>query len=114
MGAILLASTACFFEDYRELLPLVDAVCIAVPTRLHYDVGTTCLKAGVHVLIEKPIAATIEEAESLVKTATDQNRILQVGHIERFNPAFQELSKVLKHETILAIGRSHESLFAKG
>ncbi len=92
-----------FFEDYHDLLPLVDAVCIAVPTRLHYDVGMTCLKAGVHVLIEKPIAATIAEAESLVNTAAECNRILQVGHIERFNPAFQELSKVLKHETLLAI-----------
>ncbi len=92
-----------FFEDYHELLPLVDAVCIAVPTRLHYDVGITCLRAGVHVLIEKPIAATIAEAESLVNTAAECNRILQVGHIERFNPAFQELSKVLKHEQLLAI-----------
>jgi predicted dehydrogenase len=92
-----------FFEDYHELLPLVDAVCIAVPTRLHYDVGVTCLRAGVHVLIEKPIAATIAEAESLVNTAAECNRILQVGHIERFNPAFQELSKVLKHEQLLAI-----------
>jgi predicted dehydrogenase len=92
-----------FFEDYHEMLPLVEAVCVAVPTRLHYDVGTTCLKAGIHVLIEKPIAATIAEAESLVNTAAECNRILQVGHIERFNPAFQELSKVLKHETLLAI-----------
>jgi len=92
-----------FFEDYHEMLPLVEAVCVAVPTRLHYDVGTTCLKAGVNVLIEKPIAATITEAESLVNTAAECNRILQVGHIERFNPAFQELSKVLKHETLLAI-----------
>ncbi len=102
-----------YFEDYRELLPLVDAVCIAVPTRLHYDVGTTCLKEGVHVLIEKPIAATIEEAESLVRTAAEQNRILQVGHIERFNPAFQELSKVLKHETILAIEADRMSPYSQ-
>lgn len=92
-----------YFEDYHELLPLVDAVCIAVPTRLHYEVGMTCLRAGVHVLIEKPIAATIAEAESLVNTAAECNCILQVGHIERFNPAFQELSKVLQHEQLLAI-----------
>lgn len=92
-----------FFADYRDMLTQVEAVCIAVPTRLHYEVGITCLKAGVNVLIEKPIAATIAEAESLVNTATECNRILQVGHIERFNPAFQELSKVLKHETLLAI-----------
>ncbi|MBD2314091.1 Gfo/Idh/MocA family oxidoreductase [Desertifilum sp. FACHB-1129] len=92
-----------FFEDYRDLLPHVDAVCIAVPTRLHHEVGMTCLQAGVNVLIEKPIAASISEAESLVNAAAEYNRILQVGHIERFNPAFQELCKVLKTEELLAL-----------
>jgi predicted dehydrogenase len=92
-----------FFEDYRDLLAHVDAVCIAVPTRLHHPVGMTCLQAGVHVLIEKPIAASIAEAESLVNAAAESHRILQVGHIERFNPAFQELGKVLKTEELLAL-----------
>jgi predicted dehydrogenase len=92
-----------FFEDYQELLPHVDAVCIAVPTRQHYAVGMACLRAGVHVLIEKPIAASITEAESLVNAAAQYQCILQVGHIERFNPAFQELSKVLKTEELLAL-----------
>jgi predicted dehydrogenase len=92
-----------FFEDYHDLLAHVDAVCIAVPTRLHHSVGMTCLKAGVHVLIEKPIAASIAEAESLVNAAAASHCILQVGHIERFNPAFQELHKVLKTEEILAL-----------
>ncbi|YAI81890.1 MAG: Gfo/Idh/MocA family oxidoreductase [cyanobacterium endosymbiont of Rhopalodia sterrenbergii] len=92
-----------FFENYHDLLPHVDAVCIAVPTRLHHSVGMDCLKAGVHPLIEKPIAASIAEAESLVNAAAESNRILQVGHIERFNPAFQELSKVLKTEELLAL-----------
>ena len=92
-----------FFENYLDLLPYVEAVCIAVPTRLHHQVGMDCLKAGVHVLIEKPIAASIAEAESLVNTAAECNCILQVGHIERFNPAFQELSKVLKTEELLAL-----------
>jgi len=92
-----------FFENYLDLLPHVDAVCIAVPTRLHHQVGMDCLSAGVHVLIEKPIAANIAEAESLVNAAAEFNCILQVGHIERFNPAFQELSKVLKTEELLAL-----------
>src|SRR6478672_2505825 len=92
-----------FFEDYRDLLPRVDAVCIAVPTRLHHEVGLACLEAGIHVLIEKPIAASITEAESLVNAAAEFQCILQVGHIERFNPAFQELSKVLKTEELLAL-----------
>jgi predicted dehydrogenase len=92
-----------FFENYLDLLPHVDAVCIAVPTRLHHRVGMDCLQAGVHTLIEKPIAASISEAESLVNAAADSNCILQVGHIERFNPAFQELSKILKTEELLAL-----------
>ncbi|HEY9662584.1 MAG TPA: Gfo/Idh/MocA family oxidoreductase [Allocoleopsis sp.] len=92
-----------FFENYHDMLPYVDAVCVAVPTRLHYAVGMTCLHAGVHVLIEKPIAASIAEAESLVNAAAESGCILQVGHIERFNPAFQELSKVLKTEDLLAL-----------
>jgi virulence factor len=94
---------ARFFEDYQELIRHVDAVCIAVPTRLHYEVGIKCLKAGIHVLIEKPIAATIEEAEELVNAAAESQAILQVGHIERFNPVFQELSQVLKTERVLAL-----------
>lgn len=92
-----------FFEDYHDLLEHVDAVCVAVPTRLHHVVGMTCLQAGVHVLIEKPIAASITEAESLVNAAAESHCILQVGHIERFNPAFLELSKVLKTEELLAL-----------
>ena len=92
-----------FFADYRDMLPYADAVCVAVPTRLHHEVGMTCLEAGVHVLIEKPIAASIAEAESLVNAAAQYQCILQVGHIERFNPAFQELSKVLKTEELLAL-----------
>ena len=92
-----------FFENYLDLLPHIDAVCIAVPTRLHHSVGMDCLQAGVHTLIEKPIAASIAEAESLVNAAAAANCILQVGHIERFNPAFQELAKVLKAEELLAL-----------
>ena len=92
-----------FFENYLDLLPHVDAVCIAVPTKLHHQVGIDCLQAGVHILLEKPIAASIPEAESLVNTAAESNCILQIGHIERFNPAFVELSKVCQSEEILAI-----------
>ncbi|MEL6440975.1 MAG: Gfo/Idh/MocA family oxidoreductase [Cyanobacteria bacterium J06621_8] len=92
-----------FYENYVDMLPSVDAVCIAVPTKLHHEVGVRCLQAGVHVLIEKPIAASIAEAESLVNLAAETGCILQVGHIERFNPAFRELSKVIQAENILAL-----------
>jgi len=102
-----------YFEDYHDLLACVDAVCIAVPTRLHHEVGWACLKAGVHILIEKPIAANLEEAESLVNAAAENNCILQVGHIERFNPAFQELSNVLKAEELLAVEAHRMSPYSK-
>ena len=92
-----------FFEDYHSLMEHVDAVCVAVPTRLHHTVGMDCLTSGIHVLIEKPIAASIAEAESLVNAAAESNCILQVGHIERFNPAFQELHNVLRTEEVLAL-----------
>ncbi|WP_051039799.1 Gfo/Idh/MocA family protein [Synechococcus sp. PCC 7336] len=94
---------AHFYEDYRDLLPHVAAVCIAVPTKLHYEVGMACLNAGVHVLMEKPLAASILEAEALVNQAADSHLTLQVGHIERFNPSFQELSNVLQREELLAV-----------
>ncbi len=101
-----------FFEDYRDLLLHVDAVCVAVPTRLHHTVGMACLQAGIHVLIEKPIAASIAEAESLVNAAAESQCILQVGHIERFNPAFQELNKILKAEELLALEAHRMSPYA--
>ena len=102
-----------YFEEYQNLLQHVDAVCVAVPTRLHHSVGMTCLRAGVHVLIEKPIAASIAEAESLVNAAADCGCILQVGHIERFNPAFKELHNVLKTEEVLAIEARRMSPYSK-
>lgn len=92
-----------FFERYQDMLEHVDAVCVAVPTRLHHSVGMACLQAGIHTLIEKPIAASILEAESLVNAAAESHCILQVGHIERFNPAFLELGKILTTEELLAI-----------
>jgi predicted dehydrogenase len=76
------------FEDPRELLDLVDAVVIATPTRLHYEVGMEFLSRGIHVLMEKPITTTSAQADELVATARSKRAILQVGHVERFNPAF--------------------------
>jgi len=91
------------FNDYAELLNKVEAVCIAVPTLLHHKVGLSCLESGKHVLIEKPIAASQDEASSLITAANKSNRILQVGHIERFNPAFRELIKVVANEEVVVL-----------
>jgi predicted dehydrogenase len=97
-----------WFADYREMLSEVEAVCIAVPTLLHHPVGLTCLQAGLHVLIEKPIAASQDEATALINAAHQAHRLLQVGHIERFNPAFRELIKVVANEEVVVLeGRRH-------
>lgn len=77
--------------DYRSLLGNVDAVSIVVPTTLHHAVSRDFLNAGAHVLVEKPIAVTVEEADDLIRVARENNRILQVGHLERFNPAVRGL-----------------------
>ncbi|MEA5391338.1 Gfo/Idh/MocA family oxidoreductase [Cyanobium gracile UHCC 0139] len=92
-----------WFPAYEDLLGEVEAVCIAVPTLLHHRVGMACLQAGVHVLIEKPIAATQEEAADLIGAAEAAGRLLQVGHIERFNPAFRELLRVVANEEVVVL-----------
>ncbi len=86
------ALRARVFSDAAELLPLVDAVSIAVPTTLHYDVASCFLERGVHCLVEKPIAATVEEGEKLLAEAESSGAILQVGHIERYNPAVRAVA----------------------
>ncbi|TAK54715.1 MAG: Gfo/Idh/MocA family oxidoreductase [Gammaproteobacteria bacterium] len=75
------------FPGHRDLLGRVDAVSIATPTVTHCEVAADFLAAGVHVLVEKPITATAGEAVRLIELARQQGRILQVGHLERFNPA---------------------------
>lgn len=75
------------FFDYRDLFGKVDAVNIAATTNKHFDIAKACLQQGIHVLIEKPITETVEQAEELIKTAKTYNAKLQVGHLERFNSA---------------------------
>ena len=108
-GALAVEQFGCrWFADYRTMLSEVEAVCIAVPTLLHHPVGMACLEAGLHVLIEKPIAASQDEATALISAANEAGRLLQVGHIERFNPAFRELTKVVANEEVVVLeGRRH-------
>lgn len=80
--------------DYQPLLGNVDAVSIVVPTSLHHQVSRDFLNAGAHVLVEKPITVTVEEADELIALAKEKNVILQVGHLERFNPAVLGLDKM--------------------
>jgi predicted dehydrogenase len=90
------AETGCrAVADYRDILGEIDAVSIATPTPLHYPIAKQCLERGVHVLVEKPITTTLEEARSLVDTAARAGRVLQVGHLERFNAAILALEGTL-------------------
>jgi predicted dehydrogenase len=82
--------------DFKDLIGKVDAVSIASPTRSHFDIASTLLESGIHVLVEKPITATLEEAEALVELAEGRGLVLQVGHLERFNPAVMGLGELLK------------------
>ncbi len=77
-----------FVQDYHELLDAVEAVSIATPTINHHEITRACLQAGIHVLVEKPIARTLAEADEMIALAAAKALTLQVGHIERFNPAF--------------------------
>jgi len=82
--------------DYRQLFGQVQCVSIAVPTQLHYRIARDFLEAGVDVLVEKPLTPDIAEARDLVDLAQAKQRILQVGHLERFNPAIRRLESVIK------------------
>lgn len=73
--------------DYKELFPAVDALSIVTPTTSHYAIALDCLRAGKDVLIEKPITVSVEEADALIREAEKQKCIIQVGHLERYNPA---------------------------
>jgi len=81
-----------FFRDYREMLDLADAVVIAVPTDRHYAIARACIAHGLHVLIEKPITATLAQADALIRLAKKHRVVLQVGHVERFNRGFAAIS----------------------
>jgi predicted dehydrogenase len=81
--------------DHREILGRVDAVSIAVPTRFHHAVAKDFLERGVHVLLEKPITTTLDEADDLIRIASAKKLVFQVGHLERFNPAVLALDSVL-------------------
>lgn len=83
------------FSDYRELIGKVDAVSIVTPTTLHHQVAKEFLENGIHVLVEKPITVTVEEARDLIDIAARNDCILQVGHLERFNAAMLDLDNVL-------------------
>jgi predicted dehydrogenase len=101
------------YSSMDELIAAVDAVSVAVPTTSHFEVAMKCISSGIHVLIEKPLAATVEEASALIEAASKNSVVLQTGHIERFNPIVQaSLSEISEprfvegHRLSSFVGRS--------
>lgn len=93
------------YDDYRKLLSEVQAVSIVVPTTRHHQVARDCLEAGVHVMVEKPIAATEAQAEEMIQLAEAKNLVLQVGHIERFNPAVRTAAQFISDPKFVEVTR---------
>jgi predicted dehydrogenase len=91
--------------DIRDLLGAVDAVSVAVPTHLHHAVAGACLDGGADVLVEKPMTATVDEARDLIGRAARGQRVLAVGHLERFNPAVQALEAILDDPKFVEVHR---------
>ena len=90
--------------DVEQLLALeVDAVTIAAPTHLHHDIALACIGRGIHVMVEKPIASTVEEGYNIIAAAAEANVTLMVGHVERFNPAVEAIKEAIRGEDILSI-----------
>ncbi len=100
------AANGCLaFTDARELAGIADAAIVAVPTSAHADAGCALVEAGLDVLIEKPIAADLDSADRLIQASEARHRILQVGHLERFNPAVMALEKIARLPLFFEIHR---------
>lgn len=99
------ATQASAYTYYKDLFGVVQAAVISVPTPLHYQIGKDCLEAGIHCLIEKPLTEDVQQAEELVRLAQEKNLILQVGHVERFNPAVIEAHKHVKEPKFIEVNR---------
>ena len=86
-----------FRRDFRELLPLVDALTVATPASTHFEIAAGCLRAGKHILVEKPLALSLPHAQKLVELANQGNLVLAAGHLYRLNPAVIRLKDELKN-----------------
>ncbi len=84
-----------YFYNYRDLIGQIDAVSVVVPTVMHHQISSDFLRAGVHVLVEKPIAANLPQAQEMIELARQQNLVLQVGFLERYNAALGSISDKL-------------------
>ncbi|MEK7742079.1 MAG: Gfo/Idh/MocA family oxidoreductase, partial [Nitrospirota bacterium] len=89
------------YSDYKDIINELDAVSIVTPTILHHKIALDCIKAGKDLLIEKPITVSVAEADELISEAGKKNCILQVGHVERYNPAVVAVSGLIKNPRFL-------------
>jgi predicted dehydrogenase len=94
--------------DYRELIGKIDAAVVATPTQFHRAVSTALLDQGIHLLIEKPLATTVAEADAILAAAQQHHAVVQVGHIERFNPAWNQptIYPLVRHPKYIEAARS--------
>ncbi|MGD1973582.1 MAG: Gfo/Idh/MocA family oxidoreductase [Desulfobacterales bacterium] len=95
----------CALTDYRDLLGNVDAVSVVVPTESHHSVGAAFLNHNVDVLIEKPMTTSLEQADELIEIAESKRRILQIGHLERFNPVVIALKDIVHNPMFIEADR---------
>ncbi|HXT86535.1 MAG TPA: Gfo/Idh/MocA family oxidoreductase [Verrucomicrobiae bacterium] len=93
------------FSDLRQLAEQIDAATVAVPTSLHAEISSQFLESGVDVLVEKPIASSLEAADDLIALAKKNGRILQVGHLERFNPAITAVQQIVTRPLFFEVHR---------
>jgi predicted dehydrogenase len=98
-------SNTVAMRDHKDVLSKVDAVVVAVPTPHHFEVGMEALSRGVHCLIEKPLASTVVEARQLLAKSEEMKVVLQVGHVERFNPAVLEAIKHVRSPRYITVER---------
>lgn len=105
--AVASACNTTAYTDYREMLTEVDAVSVVVPTSLHHGVSKTCIESGVDVMLEKPMTTTLAEADDLISLAEKHNVILQVGHLERYNPAVLAMEQYLVQPLFIESHRIH-------
>src|SRR5262245_33872092 len=96
------------FTDWRELIGRVDAVSLAVPTESHCEIACGLLEKGIHILVEKPVARTLNEADQMIAAAERGKALLQVGHLERFNPAMVALRPHVRNPVYFEIHRVGE------
>lgn len=102
------------YRDYRDVLEYVDAVSIVTPTTTHFQIAREALLAGKDVFVEKPLTDSLSDAEELVRLSKDRGRLLQVGHLERYNPAYQRAKEFIKGPLNLLIAERLSPFSGRG